>query len=90
MRNMGRAVRAGEQPMKMAKVRAGTVNRMREVEALKDELRVAGDDGDAPNSGPEVLQGLYAYSQTEPYIPEPVVDVSYFSHSSLPLPFLTM
>lgn len=90
MRNMGRAVRAGEQPMKMAKVRAGTVNRMREVEALKDDLRVAGDDGDAPNGGPEVLQGLYAYSQTEPYIPEPVVDVSYFSHSSLSLPFPMM
>lgn len=94
MRNMGRAVRAGEQPMKMAKVRAGTVNRMRELEALKDDLRVAGEDGDAPagtpNAGPEVLQGLYAYSQTEPYIPEPVVDVSRLPSLSRSLPTIGM
>lgn len=82
MRNMGRVVREGEQPMKMVKVRAGTVNRMREIEALKDDLKVAGYDNSTagtPNSGPEVLQGLYAYSQTVPYIPEPVVNVSQFS-----------
>ncbi|KAF8955950.1 hypothetical protein BDZ97DRAFT_1854167 [Flammula alnicola] len=64
MRNMGRTVKAGEQPMKMVKVRVGTVNRMRELEVLKDELRFwVGSHA-----------GLYAYSQTEPYIPPPVVD----------------
>jgi hypothetical protein len=87
MRNTGRTVIAGEQPMKMVKMRAGTVNRMRELEVLKDDLRVAGHD--APNGhdeGPlsaaaEIMQGLYAYSQTEPYIPDPVVDVG-FNHLS--------
>ncbi|KAF9485754.1 Rad4-domain-containing protein [Pholiota conissans] len=77
MRNMGRTVRAGEQPMKMVKVRAGTVNRMRELEGLKDDLRVAGQDDSneaTSSSGPEIMQGLYAYSQTEPYVPEPVVN----------------
>ena len=81
MRNSGRTVIAGEQPMKMIKMRAGTVNRMRELEVLKDGLRVAGQD--APNShdeGPssaaaEIMQGLYAYSQTEVYVPDPVIDV---------------
>lgn len=72
--------------MKMVKIRAGTVNRMRELEVLRDELRVAGegDDGQGTgsgagataNSGSEVMQGLYAFSQTEPYVPDPVVDVS--------------
>ena len=81
MRNSGRTVIAGSQPMKMVKLRAGTVNRMRELEVLKDELKVAGQD--SPNGQDEgssstaeaIMQGLYAYSQTEPYIPDPVVDV---------------
>lgn len=64
--------------MKMVKLRPGTVNRMRELEVLKDELNVAGED--RPNgegsSGREIMQGLYAFSQTEPYVPDPVVDVS--------------
>lgn len=84
MRNTGRTVIAGQQPMKMVKIRAGTVNRMRELEVLKDELRVAGQD--SPNgqdeersstAAGEIMQGLYAYSQTEPYIPDPVVDVGF-------------
>lgn len=85
MRNTGRTVIAGEQPMKMVKIRAGTVNRMRELEALKDDLRVAGDDGpnghdEGPSSAAgEIMQGLYAYSQTEPYVPDPVIDVSFSS-----------
>jgi xeroderma pigmentosum group C-complementing protein len=72
MRNEGRTIKTGEQPLKMVKVRAGTVNKLRELEVLKE----AGvkDEG---NSG-EVMQGLYARSQTEPYIPDPVVDVSFF------------
>ncbi|KDR82961.1 hypothetical protein GALMADRAFT_238668 [Galerina marginata CBS 339.88] len=76
MRNLGRSVKQGEQPMKMVKLRAGTVNRMRELEVLKDELTVAGRD--EPNgegsSTAEIMQGLYAFSQTEPYVPEPVIN----------------
>ena len=81
MRNTGRTVIAGEQPMKMVKMRAGTVNRMRELEVLRDELKVAGDDGpngydEGPSSAAgEIMQGLYAFPQTEPYIPDPVIDV---------------
>ncbi|KAF8157998.1 hypothetical protein B0H34DRAFT_707119 [Crassisporium funariophilum] len=78
MRNSGRIVVAGSQPMKMVKVRAGTVNRMRELEVLKDELRVAGQDGSngegSSNTAGEAMQGLYAFSQTEPYVPDPVVN----------------
>ena len=85
MRNTGRTVIAGEQPMKMVKIRAGTVKRMRELEVLKDDLRVAGEDG--PNghdegssiAAGEIMQGLYAYSQTEPYVPDPVIDVGFRS-----------
>lgn len=80
MRNTGRTIKEGEQPMKMIKLRAGTVNRMRELEVLKDELREAGQASPAgegsSTAGAEIMQGLYAYSQTEPYVPEPVVDVS--------------
>jgi hypothetical protein len=84
MRNTGRTVKEGEQPMKMVKVRAGTVNRMRELEVLKDELKVAGQDaatngeGSSAAAGGEIMQGLYAYSQTEQYVPAPVVEVSFF------------
>ena len=83
MRNTGRVVIAGEQPMKMVKIRAGTVNRMRELEVLKDELKVAGQDGPNGQVGGsssavgEVMQGLYARSQTEPYVPDPVIDVGF-------------
>jgi len=65
----------------MVKVRPNTINKMRELEVLKDELKVAGSDapsgeGSSPVVSREVLQGLYAFSQTETYIPNPVVDVS--------------
>lgn len=76
-------IKPGEQPMKMVKFRAGTVNKMREVEALKDELKVAGEgNGEGSSTGAgtaagEVMQGMYAYSQTMPYVPAPVVDVSH-------------
>jgi hypothetical protein len=88
MRNTGRTVIACEQPMKMVKIRAGTVNRMRELEVLKDELKVAGHDGpnghdEGPSSAAgEIMQGLYAFSQTEPYIPDPVIDVGFSPLSS--------
>ena len=89
MRNTGRTVIAGEQPMKMVKMRAGTVNRMRELEVLKDDLKVAGHDG--PNghdegtssAAGEIMQGLYANSQTEPFVPDPVIDVGFSPLSKL-------
>ncbi|KAG6919262.1 hypothetical protein DXG01_008058 [Tephrocybe rancida] len=71
MRSEGRMVSEGSQPLKMVKVRAGTINRMRELEVRKDELKEAGDPGG--NVG-ETMQGLYGRNQTEPYRPDPVVD----------------
>ncbi|GLB38652.1 putative rad4 beta-hairpin domain 2 [Lyophyllum shimeji] len=71
MRREGRTVKAGEQPLKMVKIRTGTINRMRELEVLKDGLREAGDSG---ASVEETMQGLYARSQTEVYQPGPVVN----------------
>lgn len=73
MRSEGRAVKEGTQPLKFNKVRAGTVNRMRELEILKNGLREAGEGSGA--AGGDVMQALYARSQTEPYVPDPVVDV---------------
>lgn len=74
MRSEGRMIKEGSQPLKMVKIRAGTINRMRELEVRKDELKEAGDSG---NIG-ETMQGLYSRSQTEPYKPDPVVDVGVF------------
>lgn len=71
MRSEGRTIKAGEQPLKMVKVRAGTVNKLRELEVLKE----AGTSGEGGSAG-EVMQGLYARSQTELYVPDPVIDVS--------------
>ncbi|KAF8835388.1 Rad4-domain-containing protein [Paxillus ammoniavirescens] len=64
----GRVIRQGAQPMKMVKQRAVTVNRQREMELA---LERANADGHA---GPDedVMQGLYAGSQTELYKPEPI------------------
>lgn len=80
MRSEGRTVKEGCQAMKFVKVRAGTVNRMRELEVMKDGLKEAGEDtrvmASGDMSGGEVMQGLYARSQTEPYTPEPIIDVS--------------
>ncbi|KAG6885649.1 hypothetical protein C0993_011783 [Termitomyces sp. T159_Od127] len=70
MRSEGRMVKEGSQPLKMVKIRAGTINRMRELEVMKDELKEAGE----PGSIGEAMQGLYARSQTEPFKPDPVVD----------------
>ncbi|KAL1692551.1 hypothetical protein GGG16DRAFT_124024 [Schizophyllum commune] len=69
MRSEGRTVKAGEQPMKFVKLHANTVARLREIELAKDELRVAGAD-----SVGDLMQGLYARSQTELFVPPPVVD----------------
>ncbi|KAF7348229.1 hypothetical protein MSAN_01776500 [Mycena sanguinolenta] len=90
----GRQVKEGEQPLKWVKMRASTIGRMREVEVLREGLRIAGEhaetaaaanDGtDNPGSSSavkvsqnfekEVMQGLYALSQTEVFVPDPVVD----------------
>ncbi|KAK0187785.1 hypothetical protein F5146DRAFT_1060756 [Armillaria mellea] len=71
LRSEGRSVREGVQPMKMVKSRPGTIGRMRELEILKDSLREAGETGD---DQAQVMHGLYARSQTELYVPKPVVD----------------
>ncbi|KAG5638732.1 hypothetical protein H0H81_010542 [Sphagnurus paluster] len=71
MRSEGRMVKEGCQALKMIKIRAGTINKMRELEVLKDELQEAGNVG---LNAAETMQGLYARSQTEPYRPEPVVN----------------
>ena len=71
MRTEGRIIIAGSQPLKTIKARPNTVNRVRELEVLKDELRDAGHSAE----NVEVMQGLYARSQTELYIPPPIVDV---------------
>lgn len=89
MRSEGRTITAGAQPMKMVKMRAGTVGRMRELEVLKDELREAGPsmEGDKNGGANEIMQGLYALSQTELYVPDPIIDVriihSYIAFYSL-------
>jgi xeroderma pigmentosum group C-complementing protein len=69
----GKRVKGGENPLKMVKPRAVTINRKRETELLKM-------DGQ-----PVPLQGLFAEWQTELLIPPPIVDVSFFgsqTHSS--------
>jgi xeroderma pigmentosum group C-complementing protein len=57
MRSEGRAVKEGMQPLKFNKVRAGTVNRMRELEVLKDGLREAGEGSGMGSADGEVKVG---------------------------------
>ena len=74
----GRNVREGCQPMKWVKQRAVTVNKKRAIEmalAGQKDLQVAGEGG-GTGSEKDVMQGLYAVSQTELYVPIPVLDVS--------------
>jgi xeroderma pigmentosum group C-complementing protein len=62
--------------MKWVKQRASTVNKRREIEMALERGR--GERAGEPSSGvseEEVMQGLYAESQTELYIPEPIIDV---------------
>lgn len=56
----------------MIKLRASTVGKMREVEVLRE----AGSGGGEVSGASEVMQGLYARSQTEKFVPDPVIDVS--------------
>ncbi|KAF2019245.1 Rad4-domain-containing protein [Aaosphaeria arxii CBS 175.79] len=58
----GREVRIGEQPWKLVPIRAVTVTRKREIE---ERERVEGE---------KAKQGLYARSQTEWIIPDPIQD----------------
>jgi xeroderma pigmentosum group C-complementing protein len=57
----------------MIKLRASTVGKMREVEVLRE----AGSGGGEAAGASEVMQGLYARSQTEKFVPDPVIDVSF-------------
>lgn len=60
----GIVVKEGEEPMKMVKKRTVTINKKRaEAAALYDGMEVEQD-------------ALYAASQTELYVPPPIVDVS--------------
>jgi xeroderma pigmentosum group C-complementing protein len=82
----GRKIREGCQPMKWVKQRASTVNRKREIEMALEQGRGETVGGE-PSSGvgeEEIMQGLYAESQTELYKPEPIIDVrcfDWFYHS---------
>ncbi|KAI6044876.1 hypothetical protein EDC04DRAFT_3137624 [Pisolithus marmoratus] len=64
----GRTVRPGCQPMKMVKQRAATISRQREMELAIERAK---SEGHSTTDG-EVMQGLYAFSQTELYMPEPI------------------
>ena len=61
----GRMISMGQQPLKRVKARATTIERKRMLEVVKM----------AKTDDQEDQQGLYAKWQTEPYVPEPVVDV---------------
>lgn len=62
----GRRLREGMQPIKMAKPRASTIRKKRELELRREE------EG-------EVMVGMYAEWQTEVYRPPPVVEVSMYA-----------
>jgi xeroderma pigmentosum group C-complementing protein len=69
---IGRKVKPGCQPMKWVKPRAATVNKRREIEMTLEVNKSTAADDDAVE---DVMQGLYALSQTEMYKPEPIIDV---------------
>lgn len=77
MRSEGRRVKMGELPLKMGKARAGTVTKLREIEMVREEVRMKGE-GEDGGGEKDVMQGLYARSQTEVYVSDPVIDVSFF------------
>ncbi|KAI5996749.1 hypothetical protein EDC04DRAFT_2872333 [Pisolithus marmoratus] len=64
----GRTVRPGCQPMNMVKQRAVTISLQREMELAIERAK---SEGHFTTDG-EVMQGLYAFSQTELYMPEPI------------------
>lgn len=86
MRKEGRRVTEGCQAMKFIKARIGTIGKMREIEVLREERRDKEEESTGASTSreggaEELLQGLYARSQTEPYVPDPVIDVSARSSS---------
>lgn len=66
----GRIIRPGCQPMKMVKQRAVTISRQREMELAIERAKSEGH----PTADGEIMQGLYAFSQTELFKPDPVKD----------------
>ncbi|KAI6018420.1 Rad4 beta-hairpin domain 3-domain-containing protein [Pisolithus marmoratus] len=64
----GRTVRPGCQPMKMVKQQAVTISRQREMELAIERAK---SEGHFTPDG-EVMQGLYAFSRTKLYMPEPI------------------
>jgi len=80
MRSEGRKIKMGEPPLKMVRVRAGTVNKQREIELVKQAVSDNRRDGGGSGGGDDgvMMQGLYARSQTEVYVPDPIIDVSCF------------
>ncbi|KAI6023368.1 hypothetical protein EDC04DRAFT_2900565 [Pisolithus marmoratus] len=68
----GRTVHSGCQPMKMVKQWAVTISRQREMELAIERAK---SEGHFTTDG-EVMQGLYAFSQTELYMPEPIKNLT--------------
>jgi xeroderma pigmentosum group C-complementing protein len=62
-RKLGREIIEGEQPLKMVKANAVTIEKRRLLERAKQE-------------GHEMLVPCYGEWQTKPYVPPPVIDVS--------------
>jgi xeroderma pigmentosum group C-complementing protein len=79
----GRVVKAGQQPMKYVPQRAVTVGRQRALEVAKEERAARGGEAGVEGGDEGIMQGLYAFGQTELYAPPPVVDVriSFLSHN---------
>jgi len=77
MRSEGRKIKMGEPPLKMVRVRAGTVNKQREMELVKQAVKDNSGGGGGDDAA--MMQGLYARSQTEVYVPDPIIDVSFFT-----------
>ncbi|KAF8626005.1 hypothetical protein AX17_006728 [Amanita inopinata Kibby_2008] len=69
MRTEGRVIKHGCQALKFIKLRTSTISKMREIEVLREAGATEGNSG-----GGEVMQGLYSRLQTEPYVPDPVVN----------------
>jgi xeroderma pigmentosum group C-complementing protein len=61
---IGREIREGEEPVKWVKLRAVTIQRRREMEAMKEE------------TGEQAMQGMFIESQTKLWRAEPIKDVS--------------
>jgi xeroderma pigmentosum group C-complementing protein len=72
LRTAGRTIRVGQQPLKLGKIRATTMNKKRAVEMAMEEASVRYDEEQKAEG---LKQGLYAEWQTELFVADPVVDV---------------